>query len=88
MQVAQTVHAAGESSCGDLPEGTIAVALSVPSEPALRQLAQRLADHGVPHRIIVENEGPWANPAMASGVAPTRDRARVRRLTSRLPLVR
>lgn len=88
VQVAQTVHAAGESAGGPLPDGTIAVALSAPSEAAIRKLAQDFARQAIAHRLIVEDAGPWAGQAMAIGVTPTCDRKTIRRLTSRLPCVK
>jgi hypothetical protein len=88
IQVAQTAHAAGESAGGPLPDGTIVVALAVPCEQTLRAIADALSKHNLTYKLIVENEGPWANLAMAIGVTPTHDRAAVRRATSALPLVR
>jgi hypothetical protein len=64
------------------------VALAVPDEPALLELRRALALAQLDHKLVVENEGRWANQAMAIGVTPTRDRAAVRRATSALPLVR
>lgn len=88
VQVAQTIHAAGESCEGPLPSGTYAVALSVPDEASLRELARRLWDAEVPHKVIMEPDTPYDGQAMAIGLFPTTDRDRVRRLTSSLPLVR
>ena len=44
---AQVVHAAGESSPGNLPEGTYAIVLAVPDEGALKAVAARLQLAGV-----------------------------------------
>lgn len=88
VQVAQTAHAAGESAGFPLPDGTIVVALGVPDEGALKRVARALGEHSLTHKLIVENEGPWAGQAMALGVTPTTDRAAVRKVTSHLPLVR
>ena len=88
VQVAQTIHAAGESCEGPLPSGTYAVALSVPDETSLRELARRLWDSEVPHKLILEPDAPYDGQAMAIGIFPTTDRDRVRRLTSSLPLVK
>lgn len=88
VQVAQTIHAAGESCDGPLPSGTYAIALSVPDEPSLRELARRLWDSEVPHKVIEEPDSPYNGQAMALGIFPTTDRERVRRLTSSLKLVR
>ena len=46
MKVAQTIHAAGESSPGGLPDGTYAIALEVADEAALRHEAERLCARG------------------------------------------
>jgi hypothetical protein len=91
VQVAQTAHAAGESvaeSQAPLPDGTIVVALSVPSEGALLRIAQALGEHSLTHKLIMESDGPYAGQAMALGIRPTRDRAAVRKAVSSLPLVK
>lgn len=88
VQVAQTIHAAGESCEGPLPSGTYAIALSVPDESSLRELAGRLWDSEVPHKVITEPDSPYNGQAMAIGIFPTADRERVRRVTSSLRLVR
>jgi hypothetical protein len=88
VQVAQTAHAAGESAGGPLPEGTIVVALAVPDEPTLLGLRRAFALAQLDHKLIVENDGPWADQAMAIGVKPTTNRAAVRKVVSALPLVR
>jgi hypothetical protein len=88
VQVAQTIHAAGESCDGPLPSGTFAIALSVPDEPSLRDLARRLWDSEVPYKLIEEPDAPYNGQAMALGIFPTTDRERVRRVTSSLPLVK
>lgn len=88
VQVAQTIHAAGESCEGPLPSGTYAVALAVPDEPSLREVARRLWDSQVPHKVITEPDPPYNGQAMSIGIFPTTDRDRVRRVTSHLRLVR
>jgi len=85
--VAQTIHAAGESS-DRVPAGTYAVALSVPNEPVLEDLHDRLERRGVPHVVIREGEGEFAGQAMAIGIEPTADRTEIRKEVSSLPLVR
>lgn len=81
------MHAAGESSPGDLPTDTHAVVLVVPGEPALQQLADELYANGVPHVVIVETDGPHAGQAMAIGLCPGRKEV-LRRSLSSLPLLR
>jgi hypothetical protein len=91
VQVAQVAHAAGESipeSMAPLPDGTIVVALSVPGEAALLQIAQALGAESQTYKLILESDGPYAGQAMALGVRPTHDRAAVRKAVSCLPLVR
>lgn len=87
MQVAQAIHAAGESS-DRVPSGTIAVALSVGSELELRGLSHQLEAAGVPHTLIVEGEGKYAGQAMAIGCEPTTNRSAIRKVTSHLPCVK
>ncbi len=81
------VHAAGESSPGNLPHDTHAIVLSVPSEPALAALAERLTKAGVAHVVINEPDAPWNGALMAIGVVPGR-RSELRRHLSSLPLLK
>lgn len=71
-----------------MPDGTIVVALAVPTERTLLDVARALGEHSLTYKLVVENEGEWANQAMAIGVKPTSDRRAVRKATSRLPLVK
>jgi hypothetical protein len=87
VAAANIVHAAGESSPGNLPSSTYAVALACPDEVALRSLAARLTAVGVRHRAIVECEGEHAGQMMAIGCAPERKEVMRRHLSS-LPLLR
>ncbi len=83
-QVAQAIHAAGESVSGPVQSGTIAVALAARDRAHLEELAQRLVDASIPHKVILECDGE----PMAIGVEPTRDRQKVRKVLSSVPLVR
>lgn len=85
---AQVVHAAGESSTGNLPRDTHAVVLAVPHEGALLEASRRLTAGCIPHVMIREPDAPWCGAATALGVLPTVERARVRRALSSLPLLR
>mgnify|MGYP000913997715 CR=1 FL=1 len=87
VQAAQLIHAAGESSPGDLPPGTFAIALTVPDEPALRALARRLGMAEILHRGIYEVDEPWNGQMMAIGIAPAR-RSVLKKLLSELPLLK
>lgn len=97
-QVAQVVHAAGESAAllgSLLPDGTHAVALWIETETALRSLADRLTAEGIQHILIEECEcGPpstasFAGQATAIGIKPLpmSERSRLRKVLSSLPLV-
>jgi peptidyl-tRNA hydrolase len=84
---AQVVHAAGESSQGNLNHGTNAVVLAVPDEPALEAMRLRLEAAGVAHVAIHEPDAPWNGQLTAIGLRPVYDRARLRPLLSSLPLL-
>lgn len=87
LQAAQIVHAAGESSPGNLVEGTHAVVLTVPDEAALLALSTRMRVSGVVHVVIVESDAPYEGQAMALGFRPNRKEV-IRRHLSSLPLLR
>lgn len=87
MQAANLVHAAGESSPGNLPSSTYAVALTCSDEAVLRSLAARLTAAGVRHRAIIESEGEHAGHLMAIGLEPG-DRRVLRKYVSSLPLLK
>ena len=82
---ANIIHAAGESSPGNLPPTTSAVSLTCPDEAALATLGKLLSAAGVRHRAIVESTGPYAGQLMALGIAPCAKKE-VRRFLSALPL--
>lgn len=79
------IHAAGESSPGNLPSQTYAVALTCPDEDALRSLARALLVSGVGHRTIHEPDAPWDGALMAIGLEPG-PKKEVGRHVARLPL--
>ena len=87
LQVANTIHAAGESS-DRVPSGTIAVALHAENAVHLEALSDELEELEIPHRLVYEGEGEYAGQPMALGVEPTLDRLKVRRVLSKLPLVK
>jgi hypothetical protein len=87
VQAAQLIHAAGQSSPGNLPPGTYAVALTVPDEAALRALADDLGAAGLPRHLVVEDDAPYSGQAMALGIAPG-DRKRLKPYLSRYPLLK
>lgn len=88
VQVAQTVHAAGESCEGPLPSGTFAIALSARNESHLEDIVGRLWEAEIPHTVITEPDAPYDGQIMAVGIWPTTDRDRIRKVVSSLPLVR
>lgn len=85
VAAAQIVHAAGESATGPVPPDTFAIVLAVPGEAQLMELASKIAEAGLEHRVIVETDGPHAGQAMTIGVRPDR-RSALRRHFSSLPL--
>lgn len=82
---AQIAHAAGESSPGNLAEGTHAIVLGVPDEQALRDLATRVAAAGLRFTPIFEPDAPYYGQYMAIGLAPV-PRSVGRKVLSSLPL--
>jgi len=87
IQAASVIHAAGESSPGDLPASTFAVALTVPDERSLVRLADDLRRASVAFTAIFEPDEPFNGQLMALGVAPRR-KGELRRYLSALPLLR
>jgi hypothetical protein len=89
-QVAQTVHAAGESALPRPVPGTIAVALHARDLGHLRDLAAQLRAASLAHAEVVEcaDDPRWPGELMAIGLHPTTDRAAVRKVLSSLALVR
>jgi len=79
------LHAAGESSPGNLKPGTYAVALAAENEQQLRQTAELLEAAGEPVHRVVESHGRYAGQLMAIGVEPGPKSIRGRLLSS-LPL--
>lgn len=86
LAFAQLLHAAGESSDGNLKPGTYAVALAVADGEKLEVLANNLEHFGVPIHRVVESHGKYAGQLMALGVTPGPKSVRGRYL-SNLPLV-
>jgi len=89
VQAAQIIHAAGESAClaGEVPPGTNAVALGVPSEARLLELGRTLTAAGIPHCQITETEGTFAGQVMAIGCAPAA-KAKLKKFFSSIPLIK
>lgn len=85
---AQLIHAAGESSPGNLPTGTRAVALAVDDESSLERIEARLIQKEIPHIAIREPDLPWNGAIMAIGLHPVIDRKPIRKVLGRLPLLK
>lgn len=83
-QVAQIIHAAGESTPTRVPENTVAVALHARNQTHLLEIRETLQKAGISHVLISECDGE----PMSIGIEPTRDRSSIRKVTSSLPLVR
>jgi len=83
LMAAYLIHAAGESSPGELPSDTRAVALVARDEEHIRVLEGELKEAGVSHRAIWED-----GELFAIGISPTADLSQIRRVTSSLPLIR
>lgn len=83
---AQIIHATNESCEGPLPSGSYAVSLAAKDEDHLLEVAGRLWDAEIPHTVIYEPDEPFDGEATAIGIWPTRDRDRIKKCTSDLPL--
>jgi hypothetical protein len=87
IQAANLIHAAGESSPGNLPPGTHAIALVVPDEAALWRLEHALRHAHVEFSAIIESDAPYTGQLLAIGVSPRR-KEEVKRHLSSLPLLK
>ncbi len=87
LQAAQLIHAAGESSPGNLSPHTFAIALVCRTEAELQALSERLFYAGIKHKRIVESDAPFTGQLMALGVPPGK-RSELRRYLSSVPLLR
>lgn len=88
-QVAQTIHAAGESAPNRVPTNTIAVALAARDESHLRMISDALELADIRHVLIREPiDGSEDGEAMSIGIEPTRNRLAIKKVTSCLPCVR
>jgi hypothetical protein len=87
LQAAQLIHAAGESSPGNLPPHTYAIALVAKNEADLNDISFQLFKAGIKHKRIVESDEPWNNQLMAIGIPPM-PRSKLKKLLSKYPLLR
>ena len=81
------MHAAGESSPGNLASGTHAVVLTMRDEQSMRALVDRLQAAALRHTLIFEPDAPYDGALMAIGLAPMRKEVARKHLSS-LPLLR
>jgi hypothetical protein len=81
------VHAAGESSPGNLPNSTFAVVLAVSDEAALHKAAAFLKSKGVTFVEVTEPDPPWNGQLMALGFQP-KPKEELYRYLSTFPLLR
>lgn len=84
---AQLVHAAGESSPGNLPDGTYALVLAAENESELAKLEFSLIEAGATYRAIREPDPPHNGALMAIGLAPLLKRS-LPKFMKKLPLLR
>lgn len=87
LQAAQLIHAAGESSPGNLPTHTYAIALTCADEKSLSDLSFELFKLGIRHHRIIENDAPYEGQLMAIGIPP-QPRRNIRKHLYRLPLLK
>jgi hypothetical protein len=85
--MAQTIHAAGESSTGEIPKGTYAIALAARDELHLHRIEKKLIAKDIPHVAIREPDPPWNGALMAIGLVPG-PRDVIGKEVARLPLIR
>lgn len=83
QKCAQSVHAAGESSPFRVPPNTAAIVLGADNAEHLLEVRRELALAQITHVLILECDGE----PMAIGLEPTRDRKRIRKVLSKLPLL-
>lgn len=85
-QAAQLIHATGQSLIEQHPAGTYAIALHARDEASLRALSARLTAGKIAHKLIIEEDPPYAGQATAIGIMPT-ERRRLKPFLSSLALV-
>lgn len=88
VKVAQTIHAAGESSPGNLPADTRAVALAARDEAHLLEIEAALTAAGMCFSAIREPDPPWSGALMAIGISPQPRTTTLRQLLGKLPLLK
>ena len=79
---AHIIHAAGQSSPGNLSDGTFAVALESRDEDSLLALYTRLVKAQIACILVRESDPPYTGQAMAIGVFPKEKRSLKKALSS------
>jgi hypothetical protein len=87
LQAAQLIHAAGESSPGNLPPHTYAIALTCANEEELHALSRKLFLAGIKHKRIIESDMPYSGQLMAIGIPP-QPRSQLKRYLSSCKLLK
>ena len=82
------MHAAGETSPGNLDSGTYAIVLAAEDESHLIRIANELRNAVIPFKLIREPDPPYNGAATAIGLWPTKDRKAVSRVLGNLTLFR
>jgi 7-keto-8-aminopelargonate synthetase-like enzyme len=88
VQLAQTIHAAGESSPGNLPEHTHAIALHAKDEQELLDLEKKLIEAKIDFKAIREPDMPWNGQLMTIGIKAQKRTSKIRKLLWNLKLAR
>ena len=83
--VAQVAHAAGNSSKRH-PFGTYVVVLAAKNESHLIGISHLLSEYDITHSVVTESDKPYSGQAMAIGLELVRDRSKVKKCLSYLPL--
>lgn len=84
---AQVAHAAGSGSTQH-PPNTFVVVLAARSEEHLRSIHRKLELRDIDCTLIEETDPPFEGVAMSIGMGLVKDRTRVRKVVSNLPLLK
>ena len=64
-----------------------AVVLAVENEAQLLEIDRRLDAAGIEHRSVREPDAPWNGALMSIGLVPVKDRSKLRKFVSSIPLL-
>lgn len=88
VQIAQTIHAAGESAQGMVvPPNTHAIAKQAANEEELLELEAKLILAGIEFVAIREPDEPWNGQLMVIGLKPQIRTKEIKKLLGRYKLV-